>query len=75
MNNKANFILGDVRDIDTLRGEVLKHGIIFHFASAVGIAQSMYRPSTYMSTNLVGTTNLYDILRKIWTRSGPEQIF
>jgi len=68
----AEFILGDVRNLDKLRKAVAGAEVIFHFAAAVGVGQSMYRISEYTSTNNLGTANLLQAI--LDTRSAPGKI-
>lgn len=62
LNRDAKFILGDVKSrkdwFKALRGK----DVVIHLAAAVGISQSMYKPSHYIETNSVGTSNMYEIL-------------
>ena len=62
LNPKATFIEGDVRDIDGLKKAIADIDVVFNFASAVGLGQSMYEISRYVSTNSLGTANLLDVL-------------
>jgi dTDP-L-rhamnose 4-epimerase len=54
----VELVRGDVRDPNLLR-EVLKDvDVIYHFAATVGVGQSMYEISRYMSINTQGTAEL-----------------
>lgn len=68
----ARFVLGDVRNLDKLSSVVHDAEVIYHFAAAVGVGQSMYRISDYASTNNLGTANLLQAL--LDTGSTPEKI-
>lgn len=68
----ARFVLGDVRDLERLSSVVCDAEVIFHFAAAVGVGQSMYHISEYTSTNNLGTANLLQAVLN--TRSIPEKI-
>jgi dTDP-L-rhamnose 4-epimerase len=69
---EAEFILGDVRNLAQL-GRVLQGiDVIFHFAAAVGVGQSMYQIADYTSTNNLGTANLLQAI--LDTHSSPEKI-
>jgi dTDP-L-rhamnose 4-epimerase len=70
--NGANFVLGDVRDLGKLASVVRNADVIFHFAAAVGVGQSMYCIADYISTNTLGTANLLQAV--LDTRSEPEKI-
>ncbi len=62
LNQRAEFIKGDVRDYDALKKAMEDVEIIFHEASAVGVGQSMYQIQQYTSVNTLGTANLLDML-------------
>ncbi len=62
MAREAEFIHGDMRDADTLREALRGIDIVYHLAAAVGVGQSMYEISHYMSANTLGTANLLQAL-------------
>ena len=68
----AEFVLGDVRDLDKLSQVVSGRDVIYHLAAAVGVGQSMYQIADYTSTNTLGTANLLQAI--LDTRSTPEKI-
>lgn len=68
----AEFVLGDVRNLEKLSSVVKDAEVIYHFAAAVGVGQSMYRIADYTSTNNLGTANLLQAV--LDTRSTPEKI-
>jgi len=68
----ANFVLGDIRDLGKLSSVVRDAEVIFHLAAAVGVGQSMYCISDYISTNNLGTANLLQAV--LDTRCAPEKI-
>jgi dTDP-L-rhamnose 4-epimerase len=68
----AEFVLGDIRDLNKLSQVVKDADVIFHFAAAVGVGQSMYQIAEYTSTNNLGTANLFQAILN--TRSTPEKI-
>lgn len=68
----AEFILGDVRNLKQLSDAVQGMDIIFHFAAAVGVGQSMYQIADYTATNNLGTANLLQAI--LDTHSTPEKI-
>ena len=69
---EAEFILGDVRNLAQMRKAVAGIDVIFHFAAAVGVGQSMYQIADYTATNNLGTANLLQAI--VDTRSFPEKI-
>lgn len=62
LNNDAEFIKGDVLDKEALSDAVKDKDWVVHFASAVGVGQSMYQIEHYTKVNNVGTAVLLDIL-------------
>ncbi len=62
LNPNAEFIKGDVRNINDLKEALKDIEIIFHEASAVGVGQSMYRINYYVDSNTSGTANLLHLL-------------
>jgi len=69
---EAEFIHGDVRNLDQFTQAVRGMDVIFHLAAAVGVGQSMYRISEYTAVNNLGTANLLQAI--LDTRSTPEKI-
>lgn len=59
---EAEYILGDVRDRSALARAVEGIDLVFHFAAATGVGQSMYQIAKYFEVNVQGTANLLDIL-------------
>ena len=49
------FIRGDVRDIDAVRGATKGADVVFHLAAETGVGQSQYEIERYVSTNTLGT--------------------
>ncbi len=62
INSQAEVVIADIRDRDTLKKAIENVGVIFHHAAMVGVGQSMYQISKYISTNCLGTANILDIL-------------
>lgn len=62
INQEAEFLKGDVRNIDELRKAIENVDVIFHQAAAVGIGQSNYRIRHFVSSNSLGTANILDVL-------------
>ncbi len=61
-NPEAEFIKGDICDIDCLRRAIKEQEVIFHEAAAVGMGQSQYRIKQYVDVNTGGTANLLELL-------------
>jgi dTDP-L-rhamnose 4-epimerase len=50
-----DFVLGDVRDPETVKMAVNGVNVIYHLASETGVGQSQYEIQRYISTNTLGT--------------------
>ncbi|MEI8175731.1 MAG: SDR family NAD(P)-dependent oxidoreductase [Candidatus Omnitrophota bacterium] len=62
LNKDAEFIKGDVRDIDAFEKALRGVEGVFHFAACVGVGQSQYQIKKYADVTIGGTSNLLDIL-------------
>jgi dTDP-L-rhamnose 4-epimerase len=62
LNEKAEFIEGDVRDKEKLKRILRKVDIVSHHAAVVGIGQSMYEIERYVDVNTRGTAVLLDLI-------------
>ncbi len=62
LNKDTEYIDGDVRDEDALRGALDRVDCLFHFAAKVGVGQSMYEIEDYVSSNTYGTSVLLNFI-------------
>ena len=58
LSKDVELIVGDVRDPNRLRDVLQGVNVVYHFAATVGVGQSMYEISRYMSVNTQGTAEL-----------------
>lgn len=58
LNDEIELLQGDVRNADDVRRAIDEVDAVYHFASAVGVGQSMYEIEHYTSTNNLGTAVL-----------------
>jgi dTDP-L-rhamnose 4-epimerase len=65
LSSEVELLTGDVRDPACLRRALAGAEVIFHFAAAVGVGQSMYEISRYMSVNTQGTAELLQAMLDI----------
>jgi dTDP-L-rhamnose 4-epimerase len=72
LSREVEFVEGDVRDLHALSKVVSRADAIYHLAAAVGVGQSMYEISGYVSSNIQGTANLLQAI--LDTRSQPEKL-
>ncbi|MFW9942664.1 MAG: NAD-dependent epimerase/dehydratase family protein, partial [Candidatus Thorarchaeota archaeon] len=62
LNKSAIFHHGSVTDYEKLKDLVIDTDVVFHLAAKVGIGQSMYKIKEYAESNILGMSNLLDIL-------------
>jgi len=62
LNKKAEFILGDVRNVKDIERAFKDVEVVFHEAAAVGVGQSMYKIHHYVDVNTVGTAKILEFL-------------
>jgi len=58
LHPSVELVHGDVRDARTMRRVLESIDVVYHFAAAVGVGQSMYEVDHYTSTNNLGTAVL-----------------
>ncbi len=68
----VELIVGDVRDPNRMRGVLRDVDVIYHFAATVGVGQSMYEISRYMSVNTQGTAELLQAM--LDAKISPEKL-
>jgi len=62
LNPGAELVIGDVRDRAALKDALEGVDVVFHYAAAVGVGQSMYEIRRYVEANTLGGATLLDIL-------------
>jgi dTDP-L-rhamnose 4-epimerase len=62
LDPSVELIPGDVRDPDTVRRALRGIDVVYHFAAAVGVGQSMYEIAHYTGVNNLGTAVLLEAL-------------
>ena len=72
LSREVELMIGDVRDPTTVRRALANVDVVFHFAAAVGVGQSMYEISRYMSINTLGTAEVLQAM--LDTRHTPEKL-
>lgn len=68
----VELVVGDVRDPDGVRKALSNVDVVYHFAAAVGVGQSMYEINRYMSINTQGTAEVLQAM--LDTRHTPEKL-
>jgi len=66
LKERMTSILGDIRDLNMLRGVFEKHHpeIVFHLAAQALVTDSFRRPVETFETNVIGTVNLLETCRE-----------
>jgi dTDP-L-rhamnose 4-epimerase len=70
LSSDVELIPGDIRDPNRLKEVLAGVDVVYHFAATVGVGQSMYEISRYMSVNTQGTAEL---LQAILDSKSPIQ--
>lgn len=58
LKDDMDVIAGDIREMDSVRAALKGVDIVFHLAALIAIPYSYVSPSSYVSTNIVGTLNI-----------------
>jgi UDP-glucose 4-epimerase len=56
--SEAEFVMGDLRDLDAVRGAVSRAEVVFHLGALGSVTRSIADPMETTSVNLMGTLNL-----------------
>lgn len=72
LSEDVELVVGDVRDPNLLKTALTNVDVIYHFAATVGVGQSMYEISRYMSVNTQGTAELLQAI--LDSKRQPEKI-
>ncbi len=64
ISNKVNIVIGDIRNVETLKILIKKTDYIFHFAAQVSYIDSISMPDEDLDVNAWATLNLCEICRK-----------
>ncbi|ATB28889.1 NAD-dependent epimerase/dehydratase family protein [Melittangium boletus] len=62
LNPEVELVVGDVRDREAVGRALEGVDVVYHFAAAVGVGQSMYEVAHYTSVNNLGTAVLMEAL-------------
>ncbi len=75
--NKLTFVRGDTRDVDLVRSLIHRTDarIVFHFAAQPAVTTSLENPRDDLETNLIGTFNVLESVRKIPPGKRPTLVF
>ena len=62
---EIEFILGDIRDFDSVFKSIKKCNICLHLAALIGIPYSYISPQAYIRTNIDGTYNVIESAKQL----------
>jgi len=62
---KIKFILGDIRDYDSVYNTLKKCNSVIHLAALIGIPYSYESPAAYIKTNVEGTYNVLEAAKNL----------
>lgn len=63
-DGQAELVLGDVRDPEHVMSSVLGVDVVLHLAALIAIPFSYLAPRSYVETNVIGTLNLLEAVRR-----------
>ncbi len=58
LKDDMEIIAGDIREVDSVRAAIKGVDVVFHLAALIAIPYSYVSPSSYVSTNILGTLNI-----------------
>lgn len=74
INNKCKFIKGSVCDASVVNEAIGENEYIIHLAAETGTGQSMYQINQYNETNIMGTSNLFQVISLLGEKSKVKKI-
>lgn len=74
IEGKCNFIKADIRDLDTIKDEIVSSDYIIHLAAETGTGQSMYQINQYNEVNIMGTSNILQAISSAGKKSRVKKI-
>jgi len=63
--SNIEFILGDIRDPNSIRAAMKNVDIVFHLAALIAIPYSYTAPASYVQTNISGSLNIFQAARDL----------
>jgi len=67
--NEIEFVVGDIRDFDSVFSSMRGVNQIYHLAALIGIPYSYLSPLAYIKTNIEGTYNVLQSARQLETEN------
>lgn len=63
-SGQAEFVLGDIRDAEHVAAAVQGVDVVLHLAALIAIPHSYVAPRSYVDTNVTGTLNVLEAVRR-----------
>lgn len=63
-SGQADFVLGDIRDAEHVAAAVEGVDVVLHLAALIAIPHSYVAPRSYVETNVTGTLNILEAVRR-----------
>ena len=67
--NEIEFVVGDIRDFDSVHSAMKNVDEVFHLAALIGIPYSYLSPLAYIKTNIEGTYNVMQSAKLLDTKN------
>ncbi len=67
--NEIEFVVGDIRDFDSVYSAMKDVSEVFHLAALIGIPYSYLSPLAYIKTNIEGTYNIIQSAKLLGTKN------
>lgn len=64
IDEKVNFIKGDICDQTALENALANHDAVIHMASFIEVGESVKKPVEFGENNIIGTIKLLEVMRK-----------
>jgi len=64
LKKDLEIVAGDICDQDTINREIKGSNIVFHLAALISIPYSYVSPRSYVNTNVIGTLNLLEGIKR-----------
>ncbi len=63
-DGQAEVVLGDIRDVEHVMAATAEVDVVLHLAALIAIPYSYVAPRSYIDTNITGTLNVLEAVRK-----------
>lgn len=64
IQTEIEVIMGDLRDLDSIRNAIKDVDIVFHLGASISIPYSYISPDNFVATNIIGTLNVLNAIKE-----------